>query len=93
MQNLSYIGQVKKVNSLAHRKQSIFEINLVKTCERSFVQKKKTNPIEVDFLLWKKVHIEFNQFDIWFCNFPPNYFDGGRQKKANVFQLSFHLTY
>ena len=43
----------------------------------------KTIPIEVNFLLWERLHFEFNQFDIFFVNFPQKILMvGGKQKRA-----------
>ena len=55
---------------------------IVKICEKCFVQTKNYSK-EVNFLLWEKLHIVFNQFEIYFgFSFKKTLMVGGLQKRA-----------
>ena len=64
------------------QKKIIFNIFTVKMCEKCFVQT-KTMPIEVNTLLWEKLHFEFYQF-IFFKFQLKNWWWAGKQKRAGI---------
>ena len=57
----------------------------VRMCEKC-VFKRKAIPIKVNFLLWEKLHFEFNKFD-FLKNFNKNRLWGGRARKEPTLQL------